>query len=68
MDWLASPPYMNPIEHVYDCLQKRIVANLCSMWDAEKSVGRRWGHDLSCGHPEVDLQLPVTLHGSYTDP
>ena len=27
MDWLARPPDMNPIEHVWDCLQRRIVAS-----------------------------------------
>ena len=27
MDWLARPPDMNPIEHVRDCLQRRIVAS-----------------------------------------
>ena len=27
MDWLACPPDMNPIEHVWDCLQRRIAAS-----------------------------------------
>ena len=48
MDWLARPPDMNPIEHAV-------------------SVGRGkdWNmslHDSSCGHLDVDLELPVILH------
>ena len=27
MDWLARPPDMNLIEHVRDCLQRRITAS-----------------------------------------
>ena len=27
MDWLARPPDMNPIEHVWKCLQRTIAAS-----------------------------------------
>ena len=27
MDWLACPTDINPIEHVWDCLQRRIAAS-----------------------------------------
>ena len=31
-----------------------------------KIADRRVRYDSSCGHPEVDSELPTTLHGSYT--
>ena len=36
--------------------------------ETRESLERRSGHDSSCGHLEVDLELPVKLHGCYTGP
>ena len=66
-DLIITAPDMKPIEYVVDCLQRRIAASNVQCWTRE-SVERELGHDSSCGHAEVALELPVTLHGSYTGP
>ena len=62
MEWLARPPDMNPIEHVYREESRPLVFNVGRGKVLNVSCSE---HDFSCGHPEVDSELPVTLHGSY---
>ena len=35
MDWLARPPNMKPIHHVWDCLQRRIATSNVQCWTRE---------------------------------
>ena len=46
MNWLAHPPDMDPIEHVWDCLQRRIAASnvQCGTRESmERELVDHWG-------------------------
>ena len=68
MDWSARSPDLNPIEHAWDMLQRRISARdrqPRSVRELTNMLIDELINDSCRRHPEVDSQLSPQMQGSY---